>query len=238
MRIPNGSEIAKKHADPWFGEHPGVSPMSRLLLSVACILGLCLNAVIVDAEHPTPSLYPVSWELKFDHNTPQRIVVQSPGDATPKAYWYLTYGVTNNSGQEQTFLPVFEMLAETGQVIRSDKNIPAAVFDAIKTREKKPLLEPFTTIAGSVLLGEDQARDGVAIFPEPVTRMGKFSIFVAGLSGESAQVKDSAGKPVLDAEGKPTFLRKTLRLNYHIRGDEVYPGEDEVNVNSEEWIMR
>ena len=35
-----------------------------------------------------------------------------------------------------------------------------------------------------------------------------------------------------------TILRKTLQLNYFIRGDEVYPGEDEVNKDSEEWVMR
>ena len=40
------------------------------------------------------------------------------------------------------------------------------------------------------------------------------------------------------ADGKETILRKTLRLNYFIRGDEVYPGEDEVNENPQEWVMR
>ena len=34
------------------------------------------------------------------------------------------------------------------------------------------------------------------------------------------------------------ILRKTLQLNFFIRGDEVYPGEDEVNQKDEEWIMR
>jgi hypothetical protein len=34
------------------------------------------------------------------------------------------------------------------------------------------------------------------------------------------------------------ILRKTLQLNFFIRGDEVYPGEDEVNKGSETWIMR
>ena len=35
-----------------------------------------------------------------------------------------------------------------------------------------------------------------------------------------------------------TILRKTLQLNFFIRGDEVFPGEDEVNKDSEDWIMR
>ena len=39
-------------------------------------------------------------------------------------------------------------------------------------------------------------------------------------------------------DGKDTILRKTLQLNYFIRGDEVYPGEDQVNDNPSMWIMR
>src|SRR5437588_12379146 len=81
------------------------------------------------ADYPKPSPYPISWELKFDHDMPQRIVVKAPGVAAPQAYWYLTYTVTNNTGQEQTFLPFFEMLTNDGKVIRSDNKIPAVVFN-------------------------------------------------------------------------------------------------------------
>jgi hypothetical protein len=60
--------------------------------------------------------------------------------------------------------------------------------------------------------------------------MGRFSIFVSGLSGETATTKGP--------EGKDVILRKTLQLNYLIRGDDVYPGEDDVNENPSEWVMR
>ena len=63
-----------------------------------------------------------------------------------------------------------------------------------------------------------------------MARMGHFSIFVSGLSGETATVKDK--------DGKDQILRKTLQLNYLIRGDDIYPGEDEVNENPSEWVMR
>jgi ABC-type transporter MlaC component len=45
-------------------------------------------------------------------------------------------------------------------------------------------------------------------------------------------------KAMKDKDGNPIILRKTLQLNYHIRGDDVYPGEDEVNVNKSDWVMR
>jgi len=214
--------------------------MNRFLVSICAVLAfiIAFPQTAVRAEHPKPSVYPISWELKFTHRLPQRIVVQAPGDTLARAYWYVTYSVTNDTEQEQAFLPVFEMLSDDGRLMRSDMNVPVAVFNTIKAREKKELLEPFTRIAGELRLGEDQARDGVAIFPEPTTRMGRFSIFVSGLSGEATALKDDQGNVIKDKDGNPTILRKTLRLNYHVRGDEVYPGEDEVNENTQEWVMR
>jgi hypothetical protein len=61
-------------------------------------------------------------------------------------------------------------------------------------------------------------------------RMGEFTIFVSGLSGETARVKAS--------DGKEQVLFKTLRLTYVVRGDEVRPGEDEVVEKKSDWVMR
>jgi hypothetical protein len=157
-------------------------------------------------------------------------VVQVPGSNAPKAYWYMTYTVTNNSDAEQLFIPSFDMALEDGRVILNDFKIPKEVFDAIKKREGARFLEPAALIGGQLRIGPDQAKDGVAIWPEPALRMGRFSIFCSGLSGEHATVKGPDGKDVI--------LRKTLQLNYLIRGDEVYPGEDEVNEEAEQWVMR
>ena len=190
------------------------------------------------AEYPKPSIYPISWELKFQHSTPKRIVVELPGEPVPKAYWYMTYTVTNNTDDEQTFLPVFEMLTREGKVIRSDNNIPKKVFEAIKAREKDQFLQPAYAVAGELRVGEDQAKDSVAIWEEPEPRMGTFSIFVGGLSGEIAELKDDDGKPVKDKDGNTVILRKTKQLEYQVRGDELYPGNDSIDLKEERWIMR
>lgn len=180
--------------------------------------------------YPTPSINQVAWQIDFTHGLPQRIVVQVPGEETPKAYWYLTYHVTNNTDTERTFLPVFEMLTSEGKVFRSDNNIAPVVFESIKAREKNQFLEPALSIAGVLRLGEDQAKDGVAIWEEPMPEMGSFSIFVGGLSGEAQTVKGPGDKDVI--------LRKSLQLDYVIFGDEVYPGEDKVHAKGETWVMR
>ncbi len=221
----------------------------RLLQSLLACTVVVLAVESARSAYPTPSAYPVSWQLDFTHGSPQRIVVKNPGDLVPKVYWYMTYTVTNRTEREQMFFPVFELLTDDGRVIRSDKAIPLGVFQAIKAREKKPLLEQTVQIAGQIRIGEDQARDGVAIWCEPMQpeKMGSFSIFVAGLSGESIlmkkdgdqYVKVGKGQELGAGQAKETLtLRKTLQINYLIRGDEFYPGEDEVNKNSELWIMR
>lgn len=212
-------------------------PTSVLFLSLLVLAPLARAADEAPGSFPRPSPYPITWELKFKHSMPKRIVVDVPGGA-PQAFWYMTYTVTNNTGQERTFLPVFEMLTDDGKVIRSDRNIPYKVFTDIKAREKSKFLEHFTQIGGEIRLGEDEAKDGVAIWKEPMPEMGTFSIFLTGLSGEAARLHDAQGKDVKDADGQPIILRKTLQLTYFVRGDEVYPGLDEVNRKSEQWVMR
>jgi len=209
--------------------------MNRNILSAA-ILGLVVTMVLGTAatpargEYPKPSIYPIAWELKFEHSTPKRIAVTVPGSAVPKAYWYMTYTVTNDTDQERAFLPVFEMLTDEGKVVRSDKNVPLNVFEAIKVREGNKYLLNFPRVEGDLRLGADQAKDGVAIWEEPTPRMGSFTIFVEGLSGETATVKGPKDKDLI--------LRKTLELDYQIRADEVYPLRNETAVNGESWVMR
>ncbi len=115
--------------------------------------------------YPKPSPYPKTWELTFEHSKPKRIVVETDADTVPHAYWYLTYTVTNNTKQEQLFLPLFEMVMQDGTVIRSDNDIPKTVFDTIRKDEGNDLMVNAAMIGGELRLGQDEAKDGVAIWP-------------------------------------------------------------------------
>lgn len=206
--------------------------------AICAIFAVCAAISVARADYPKPSPYPISWELKFEHSLPKRIVVDVPGESSPKAYWYVTYTVTNKTDREQTFLPIFQMVTKEGKVVRSDKNIPAKVFDVIKDRERNKYLEPYIKVAGELRIGDDQAKDGVAIWEEPSTKMGSFSIYVGGLSGEAVFLKDEKGEATKDQDGKPMILRKTLQLNYQIPGDEIRPGDDPVVEKDSTWVMR
>jgi hypothetical protein len=234
--------------------------MKRPLLVLTLMtlgLAVALPATAARADYPKPNPYPTSWELKFEHQTPHRVVVKVPGDDTPKAYWYMTYTITNDSDKERVFFPVLTLLYQDGEVARSDDKLGPQVFIAIKAQVKDKFLENAVLMGGEIRLGPDEGRDGVAIWPEVKNLphgMGTFNIFISGISGEWAAfpLTNDDGTPKLDdqghqmyqtekdADGKDQIIRlwKTLELTYHINGDEIYPGEDEVNSVGEEWIMR
>jgi hypothetical protein len=233
--------------------------MSRFYLRV--VFFLALTAAVLSfrlvahaaPDFPVPSPYPISWELKFEHGTPHRISVDVTDSTIPRAYWYMTYTVTNDGDKEQKFYPQMDLLTADGKVHKSDEKVPKKVFEEIRLAAHNKYLEPYTSISGPIRLGPAEARDGVAVWPETLPRMEHFSIFVTGLSGEHVIMKTVDGKLVQVDQADDMYskdseddllkkglviFRKTLQLKYFIRGDEVYPGEDEVNKDGEEWIMR
>ena len=202
------------------------------LVALALIVTFISPAPVHAKKYPEPSIYPIAWQLAFKHGTPKRIVVNT------LPYWYMTYTVTNNTGQEQIWQPDFQMLANDGTVIKSDRNIPVEVFDRIKTAEGDRFLQPVTSVSGPLHQGDGQAKDGVAIWKEPSPRMGHFSIFVSGLSGEYVILKDDDGKTMTDPNGDPLIVHKTLQLDYAVYGDELFPNRHDVHSLGEKWVMR
>ena len=192
--------------------------------------------------YPKPSPYPISWDLRFEYQTPKRLVVRTAPGREVEAFWYMTFTVANLSREEHNFLPRFEMMANDGQVYRSDDHIPLVVLETIRVKEHNARIEGLNDIAGILRIGEDQARDGVAIWREPNPKMGRFSIFAAGLSGEGVILKDDKGNAIerTNPEGKkePVVLWKTLEIDYLLPGDEKNPGNDVIELVEQKWVMR
>lgn len=165
--------------------------MLALILAVVMV-GAAARPAPADPA-PQPSPYPVSWEFKFTHGTPKRLLVDVFGKGHTSAYWYMTYTVTNPGDQPIDYLPDFRMLAENGKVIKSDSAIPREVFDAVVKQEGNKLLQTARKIEGPLNAGEDQAKDGVAIWPEPAPRMGSFSIFCRSLAANTSSSRTRTG---------------------------------------------
>lgn len=217
--------------------------------------GAAATAPSADVERfPEPSVYPIAWEVRFRAATPRRIVVQLAGQPTPLAYWYLTYSAVNRGDKEVQFEPEFTLSVQVDgrpKMIAGNRAIPGEVFEAIKRREGNPLLiSPRKISVDPLNPGEEQSRDGVAIWEEPTQKLGTFSVFVAGLSGEQVTLRKAGDRfvKVDPAKGADELkdvkeedrvtLRKQLQLTYQVLGDERAAGNAPIVKKGEKWVMR
>jgi hypothetical protein len=210
---------------------------SLFLAATGLAVGVAVPASPVAAQYPEPSLAPVGWEFDFSWRDPRRIEVPMP-DGETKAYWVLPYTVTNNSDLERPFFPDATMLTRDGRTITANRGVPKQVYDAVIDRYRSmPLLIP-SRASGRLLLGEDRARSSMFIWEEPMAEMGRFRLFVAGLSGQIEPVVGRDGETLTDADGLPVLVRKTKELTFRVRGDAMNTGRDPVVFERERWVMR
>lgn len=216
-------------------------PPKALGLAVLAMVSTAALPVLVAA--PKPTLAPRSWELQCEFFDPARIAVTLPGDRQATTFWYMIYTVTNETGREVRFFPQFDLVTDTLAVVHGGDNVSPRVFDAI--RERQRTLHPFLVkplrASGRLLRGVDNARTSVAIFRDFDPAASKFSIYIAGLSGEVIRMPN----PAFDATQPPSqknlqffALRKTLAIEYDIPGDLITrEAADPIRVGRK-WVMR
>ncbi len=211
-----------------------------------CLLIWMLGTLLVAGSGqavPEPSLVPKSWELKFRYRDPERIAVMLPGRSEPVVYWYMLYTVENDTDEARDFYPTFTIVTDTLNVVESEIGVSPEAFRAIKRRWEDPLLLPPSQINGKLLIGEDRAKRGVAIWPDFDPQAREFTIYVAGLSGETTRIANpafDAGKPVGPRNPRVFILRKTLELPYRLPGgaEERARAVPERLSREPRWVMR
>src|SRR4051812_29038882 len=92
------------------------------------------------ASFPEPNIVQNSWELGVKFKQPAIISVRLADQEKPKLYYFVTYTVTNLTGEDQLFVPDVSALTDAGDLVRVNRAIPPAVFKAIKERLRNPLL--------------------------------------------------------------------------------------------------
>jgi hypothetical protein len=215
-------------------------------------VGLLVAAIIVlgvgrAVPAPKPAEIPIQWQLDATFHDILPIQVNVGGQDAPRTFWYLRYTITNKTGQDRVFVPEFILYTDTGQVLRAGHNIPSEVFQAIKQQLNDPLLLDLPDMAGRVLQGPENAKEGVAIWNDFDPNAGAFDVFVSGLSGETVEVR--LPKPIrvteTDAFGKQTevvkdkiILAKTLERHYRITAEASERLQTALASASEEWVMR
>jgi hypothetical protein len=180
------------------------------------------------------------WTLDVDYSAPEQISLQLPNQKKPQRFWYIILSVTNETSLEEAELyPLCRLITDTFQVIPADKRVPIAVFNAIKRKHQGsyPFLESLDFKDHRVSRGEDNARDFAIIWPDFDPKARQISLFVGGLSNETAivehpKLKDKDGGP------KKIFLQKTLQLKYAVAGDEKLRSTVTMKKPKQSWVMR
>ena len=80
-----------------------------------CAAALCCTLALSSrtreaAAFPKPSVFPNSWQLKFEHSAPKRIVVRSPGAINPAG------GQTVVTGSDATVWPAAVLRGDYGRI--------------------------------------------------------------------------------------------------------------------------
>ena len=210
-----------------------------MLAMATAVVGLAVE----DDPVPRPRVVAVDWELQFEHQAPQTITLKLPGEKKPMTYWYLLYQVANRTKADQVFAPEFVMYTETGEILRAGQKVSTTVFEAIQKRHNNPLLLDIAGITGRLLQGEDNAKDGVAIWRDFDPKARGFDLFIGGLSGEREKLRLPVPVKVRDAAGKETLktemiVSKTLQLSYSVPGEAAARPRVKPSLLKKAWVMR
>ncbi|MAE67545.1 MAG: hypothetical protein CMJ18_25080 [Phycisphaeraceae bacterium] len=143
----------------------------------------------------------------------------------------MQYKVTNRTDTEQFFVPDITIATDQGDIITAGRGVRASVFLSIRKQLGNPLLENPIRMAGRMLIGEDHARESVAIWPVFESDVDRMKLFVAGLSGETRMIRHPL-------DGKEVVLRKTLMMVYHTPGSDTRPQVQPIRLRRKTWVMR
>lgn len=208
--------------------------LSALMLSLAVLLVGVPTAMAQEQKPagsaPVPATVQKSWQLDFTHGKPRAILVKSV-EGPLQWYWYVTYKVVNRGDDERNFIPDVTIVTEKGDIIGAGTNVPVQAFEEVKKAVGNRLLESPNEVIGRVLIGEDHARESVIIWPAFSHDVDKLSIFVAGLSGETAITPNPL-------TGENVVFRKTLKIDYNLPGTAGPVQSQVVEPAGETWIMR
>ena len=205
----------------------------------ALFLGCTIAIACFAAPEPAVLQGPNEWTLDVVFEQPQQIMVQLPGENKAARYWYIILSLTNRTGEDVSFYPKCELMTDTFQIIPAGTAAMDEVFKriSIRHRGKYPFLESIERTSSRILQGRDNTRDVAIIWPDFDPKAKEVSLFIAGLSNETAAIDHPTEK---DEQGKPVrvLLRKTLELKYKISGDPAYRGAQRLTFVEKRWVMR
>lgn len=225
------------------------APVAALAMAAALGLGVALPAREAIAA-PEPSLTPVRWQLDIDPG-PLRLTTVNVEGVGPRAFYTMTYRVTNNSGQDLYFAPAFELAVDEESPIRSGRGVATATTREILAKHGNGRMLDQVSVIGMLRQGPENSRDGLVIWPADRLRANEVTVYAIGFSGETRRIAKPDAKA---ADGKAAssgqrakagarnpgevVLRKTLMITHQAPGDLTGLGDAVIERTGERWILR
>lgn len=207
--------------------------LTGLALSVAGLSLVSVPAVNAMLAAPEPDPIPRRWQLDFKIG-PLRMAKVAGKDGSVRSYLYLTYQVVNKTGEDVLFAPSFELSDGEGNVLRSGRGVPLDVVDKLQGDLQNKFLEDQISILGMLMQGDENAKDGIVIWPFDNMTASEVTVYAAGFSGEVSQVE------IRDAKGamQKVAMYKTHMSRYKTGGDMTNRGSEPFTAYENTWIMR
>jgi len=213
------------------------------LLLAACVAAGTLGAMPSsllskalgdDSVVPEPDPVPRRWQLDVATG-PLRTRTLTLADGSVKSFAFMTYKVVNNTGQDLLFAPSFELSTDEGSLVRAGREVPAEATRTILASLQSLFIQDQISVVGPLLQGEENAREGLAVWVLPDVNVADMTVYATGFSGETRgiDVKDPA-----TGELKRVLLRKTLMVR-HLGPGEILPAaSNEIPKAESRWILR
>jgi hypothetical protein len=211
----------------------GTSATTFLRLTPLALAGLLLATLTAPLwAAPQPDVVPRRWQLDVEPGELRVVTVDTARG--PRPFYYMTYLVTNNSGEDVDFYPAFIMTSDRGgELRRSNRGVPleaARAIQEIAGRGRVEMLSEFDA-HGLLLQGEENAREAVVIWPVESFMVDEVKIFLEGFSGETKSVT----RP---DNGETEVLRKTLMLTHEVPGQLDPSARNPITRTDSRWILR
>ncbi|MBN1456874.1 MAG: hypothetical protein JW912_03375 [Sedimentisphaerales bacterium] len=209
--------------------------------SIFCFLVVLVAGTNVCWAYPEPAIVQKTseWTLDVVFDQPQQISVRTSPNGKPQRFWYIILTLTNNSRLDADFYPSCELITDTFKVVPSGVEPQQLVFNKIKQKHqgKYPFLEPIQFTANRILQGQDNAVDVAIIWSDFDSKAKSIDLFIAGLSNETTVI-DHPSETDENGNPKKIYLRKTLKLEFAIGGDEKLRSYARLASKSKSWVMR
>jgi len=206
--------------------------LAAALVPAAIVLAVpaaCLSVAASALAAPEPDPVPRRWELDVEPGKLRMVTLDVDGE--PRSYFYFTYKVINNSGEDLLFAPAFDLATNEGDIVRSGRDVPMSVTRQIMDMLENPLLEDQVQAIDQLLQGPENAREGLIIWPVPAMDAEQLTVYMAGFSGETETI-------TVPNSDETITLRKVLMIRYNTGGTLEGRGSEAVPEVERRWIMR